>query len=53
MNTLTLIQAAAIISKLFKVELVSIEFEDGSGRKFNYKTIKSNEQKYIDLTGKI
>ncbi len=51
MNKLTLPQAVVIISRLNKIsesDITFIEFEDGSGRRFNYKTVKGYF--YIDLS---
>lgn len=52
MNTLKLIEAIQEIKRnhLDKdEEIIFIEFEDGSGNCFNYRTNKSRKQKFIRL----
>lgn len=55
MSSLKLIAAIAYL-KLNMLNpgdtITMIEFEDGSGNKFNYRTVVTG-LKYIDLTGKI
>lgn len=57
MNTLRLIQAIACIQQLLppKAIITAIEFEDGSGNKFNYTVLLYNASAthFIDLTGKL
>lgn len=49
MNTQTLVTAALIIAQMAKKPVVAIEFEDGSGTKFNFKLSGSNKWSFIDL----
>jgi len=44
-----LYQAAHIIENIFKKELEYIEFEDGSGVKFNYRLKGEREKNFINL----
>lgn len=56
MDSLRLIAAMCWIKKhmlLLEQEVVGIQFEDGSGNKFNYQTNRDNHWRFIDLTGKI
>jgi len=52
-NTLRLIQAAAIIAQITGSNVTAIQFEDGSGCKFNYQLNGSSTWTYTDLTGKL
>jgi hypothetical protein len=49
MTTTTLVQAALIISKIVAAEITAIQFEDGSGYKFNYQANNGNWA-FIDLS---
>lgn len=56
MNTLKLIAAISYLTlNVIPATdmLISIEFEDGSGYKFNYRLQHEKRNRYIDLTGKI
>lgn len=58
MNSLRLISAITyitvhILNKDLNSFVSAIQFEDGSGYKFNYQTNGSSHWKFIDLTGKI
>jgi len=56
MNSLKLIAAIAYIElHITKGEgfVTMIQFEDGGGNRFNFKTTNSSELKFIDLTGRI
>ena len=56
LETIKLIAAICYIQKhiIAKDEKVlMIEFEDGSGNKFNYRSTHERGDKFIDLTGKI
>lgn len=44
-----LYQAAHIIENIFKKELDFIEFEDGSGVKFNYRLKGQSKKSFINL----
>ena len=44
-----LYQAAHIIENIFKKELEYIEFEDGSGVKFNYRLKGQSKKTFINL----
>lgn len=44
-----LYQAAHIIENIFKKELEYIEFEDGSGVKFNYRLKGERQNNFINL----
>lgn len=44
-----LYQAAHIIENIFKKELEYIEFEDGSGVKFNYRLKGERQKNFINL----
>lgn len=50
MNTTTqLIKALRLIAKLEKKEVTAIQFEDGSGYKFNFQ-VNCGKWQFIDLT---
>ena len=49
MNTQTLVTAAIIIAQMAKKPVTAIEFEDGTGTKFNYKISGSNKWSFINL----
>lgn len=49
MNTHRLWQAAQIIEAMHKKPLEMIEFEDGSGQKFNYRLSGETEKRFINL----
>ena len=49
MKTLNLVFAALLISKLLKTEVTDIQFEDGSGKNFNYKTLRNSDWRYINI----
>jgi hypothetical protein len=53
MNTLRLLQAAAWIAQASKKEVTAIQFEDGSGYKFNFQLEGSSDWKFLDLTGRL
>lgn len=42
-------QAAHIIQEIFKQDVVYIEFEDGSGDKFNYRLSGQSKNHFINL----
>jgi hypothetical protein len=44
-----LYQAAHIIQSIFKQDVIFIEFEDGSGVKFNYRLKGQSERSFINL----
>ncbi len=44
-----LYQAAQIIQSIFKQKVVLIEFEDGSGVKFNYRLKGQSGRSFINL----
>lgn len=51
MNTQTLIAAIRTIASITGKDISAIQFEDGSGYKFNYQTVdNSSNWQYIDLT---
>lgn len=50
MKTANLIIALTIITSTLKKQVLSIQFEDGSGYKFNYQLNDSNKWHFIDLT---
>lgn len=52
-NTLKLIEAMLIIKKMYSEdsEVTAIQFEDGSGTRFNYQ-INNQKWEYIDLAVK-
>jgi hypothetical protein len=45
-----LFQAAFIIEDMTKKEIELIEYEDGSGMKFNYRVKGETEKTFIDLS---
>ena len=49
MNTHKLWQAAQIIEAIYKTEVVMIEFEDGSGHKFNFRLKGQAGKQFINL----
>ena len=52
MNNMTsekLIYAIAVITEILGKQVTHIEFEDGSGRSFNYKDATSDKWQYIHL----
>jgi len=49
-TTSALLQGAIFISCLKAAEVTAIQFEDGSGYKFNYQLNNSAEWKFIDLS---
>lgn len=49
-NGLTLIQAILLIEGTIQSPVTMIEYEDGSGFKFNYSTIAEPKRAYIDLS---
>lgn len=49
MNTHRLWQAAQIIEAMHKKPLEMIEFEDGSGQKFNYRLSGETDKRFINL----
>ena len=53
MNTQTLVTAAILIAQMAKKPVTAIEFEDGSGTKFNFKLDGSNKWSFIDLTDEL
>jgi hypothetical protein len=46
---MTLTQALALLEAKHKAKLSMIEFEDGSGYKFNYRIFGEDKNKFIDL----
>lgn len=44
-----LYQAAHIIQEIFKTDVLFIEFEDGSGVKFNYRLKGQSKKSFINL----
>jgi len=50
MNTQTLASAVLLIAHKTGRTVVAIEFEDGSGTKFNYQLRDSKKWYYIDLS---
>ena len=48
MTTIQLLKAAIIIAQLTGKEVTAIQFEDGSGRKFNYQ-LNGGEWQFIDF----
>lgn len=42
-------QAARIIEAMYKKDVIFIEFEDGSGFKFNFRLLGEREKKFINL----
>lgn len=44
-----LLKAVEMIQKKFGKKLSMIEFEDGSGYKFNYKLFGEQDKKFIDF----
>lgn len=49
MNTHKLWQAAQIIEAMYKKAVTMIEFEDGSGQKFNFKIQGEDKKQFINL----
>lgn len=49
MSTATLATAANLISWLKKTDVTGIQFEDGSGQKFNYQLDGNQKWFFIDL----
>jgi len=49
MNTHKLWQAAQIIEAMYKKTVTMIEFEDGSGHKFNFKIQGVDKKQFINL----
>jgi hypothetical protein len=47
-----LLKAVEVIQKKFNKKLSMIEFEDGSGYKFNYQFFGERDKKFIDLKSK-
>jgi hypothetical protein len=48
-NTINLLKAAIIIAQLNGMEVTAIQFEDGSGLKFNYQLNNSGQWLFIDF----
>jgi hypothetical protein len=46
---MTLVQAVNVLEAKFQKKLAMIEFEDGSGYKFNYRILGEQKNKFIDL----
>lgn len=53
MKHYTLIQALEIIQTVFMTDITAIEYEDGSGLKFNIKTEFGTYHVVISETGKL
>lgn len=49
MKTSKLVLALQILEKIESAQIIKIEFEDGSGNKFNYSTTDESN-KFIDLS---
>jgi hypothetical protein len=49
MNKHKLWQAAQIIEAMYKKAVTMIEFEDGSGHKFNFKIQGEDKKQFINL----
>lgn len=49
-NTAKLLEGAVLIAQLMGKEVTAIQFEDGSGYKFNYQLDNSCEWKFIDMS---
>ena len=48
-KNMKLYQAAHIIQEIYKIDLVFIEFEDGSEVKFNYRLKGQSKKSFINL----
>lgn len=48
-NKHTIWQAARIIESIYKTEVVMIEFEDGSGQKFNFRLKGQAGKQFVNL----
>jgi hypothetical protein len=48
-NKHTIWQAAQIIQAIYKTEVVMIEYEDGSGHKFNFRLKGQAGKQFINL----
>jgi hypothetical protein len=46
---MTLLQAVNVLEAKHQAKLAMIEFEDGSGYKFNYRIMGEQKNKFIDL----
>ena len=46
---MTLAQAVEVLEAKFQKKLGMIEFEDGSGYKFNYRILGEQKNKFVDL----
>jgi hypothetical protein len=46
---MTLTQALEVLEAKHKAKLSMIEFEDGSGYKFNYRIFGEDKNKFVDL----
>jgi hypothetical protein len=49
-TTARLMQAAIIISHIIKSEVTAIQFEDGSGNKFNYQHSGHAQWDFVDIS---
>jgi len=49
MNKHKIWQAAQIIEAMYKKAVTMIEFEDGSGHKFNFRLESENQMRFINL----
>jgi hypothetical protein len=49
METIDLITAIVIITKTIKQKITAIEYEDGSGKCFNYKVLGDDKSHFFRL----
>lgn len=49
MKSTNLIAAIELISRMYNAEVAFIEFEDGSGNKFNYRLVGDTKVRFVDL----
>jgi hypothetical protein len=50
LKTVDLIKAILLLELRIQKKIIAIEYEDGSGCKFNFKLEGSNKWSYVDLT---